>query len=95
MARHLALSLERFEETYLVRKGRRVEMRTEGGHCVFYQGGLCRVHPVKPFHCRRWPLHPAILEDRAAWEAVRSDCPGLRGLTWEEARREVLEAEGG
>jgi len=70
---------------YLVKKGKRVEMKIVDGHCIFFnQDGLCSIHPVKPFHCRRWPLHPSILGDEGAWEAIKADCPGFDpGVTYE------------
>jgi len=40
--------------------------------CIFYgDNGLCRIHPVKPFDCRHWPLHPSILGDEAPSESSR------------------------
>ena len=77
---------ELFEE-FFIRNGNRVEMRVVDGHCIFFgTNGLCRIHPVKPFHCRRWPLHPSILHDQNAWQAIKADCPGFADdATWEEA----------
>ncbi len=78
MAAHLGISVDELHRRYLVHKGKRVEMRIVEGHCIFYgKDGLCSIHPVKPFPCRQWPLHPSILGDRAAWEAIRKDCPGF------------------
>lgn len=78
MAAFLGVDPATFQGRYCRRKGNRVEMRTVNGHCIFYgQDGLCMVHPVKPFHCRQWPLHQSILGDTAAWEAIRADCPGF------------------
>lgn len=62
-------------------------MKIEDGHCIFYgNDGLCMIHEVKPFHCRQWPLHPSILGDQGAWEAIKSDCPGFDpDMTYSEA----------
>ncbi len=86
IASHLGLSEAALLEQYLVRKGKRTEMKTVDGHCIFYgEDGLCSIHPVKPFHCRRWPLHPSILDDEGAWEAIRADCPGFsKQATYQE-----------
>lgn len=78
IAAHLSLSVETLRSRYLVRKGVRTEMKIVDGHCIFFgEDGLCAIHPVKPFPCRQWPLHPSILGDRQAWEAIRADCPGF------------------
>ncbi|OGR27099.1 MAG: hypothetical protein A2139_10110 [Desulfobacca sp. RBG_16_60_12] len=48
------------------------------GVCVFLMaGGLCRVHPVKPFICRQWPFLPALLVDADELENAKTACPGI------------------
>lgn len=86
MARYMGVSLEELHRRYLIRRGKRLEMRVVQGHCIFYgPDGLCSIHPVKPFPCRQWPLHPSILGDRWAWEAIKKDCPGFaEDATYEE-----------
>ena len=89
IAAFLELSLEDFLSTYTVRRGKRVEMKTVNGHCIFYdeEESLCRIHPVKPFHCRQWPLHPSILRDAESFEIIRRTCPGFAPeATWEEIK---------
>ncbi len=79
IAEFLGLSLKELEMRYLKVKKHCTEMQIKDGHCIFYgDDGLCSIHPVKPFHCKRWPLHPSILSDEAAWKAIKSDCPGFR-----------------
>lgn len=79
IADFLGLSLEDLVSRYLNPKKECTEMKIRDGHCIFYgNDGLCMIHPVKPFHCRRWPLHPSILQDEAAWKAIRRDCAGFR-----------------
>ncbi len=90
IAAFLGLSLAEFLSTYTVRRGKRVEMKTMNGHCIFYDEGesLCRIHPVKPFHCRQWPLHPSILRDAESFEIIRRTCPGFAPeATWEEIKK--------
>ncbi len=86
MAEFLGLALSDLIDRYLNVKEHCTEMKIVDGHCIFYgDDGLCMVHPVKPFHCRRWPLHPSILGDEAAWKAIRRDCPGFReDVSYEE-----------
>jgi len=90
IAHFLGLSLEEFLSLYTVRRGSRVEMKTLNGHCIFYdeKESLCRIHPVKPFHCRQWPLHPSILKDPESFEIIRRTCPGFsKKATWQEIKK--------
>ncbi len=78
IATFLNLTKDQLLEKFCVVKGSRVEMQIVDGHCIFYgEDGLCKIHDVKPFQCRRWPLHPGILGDEAAWRAIKADCPGF------------------
>jgi len=46
--------------------------------CVFLMvGGLCRVHPVKPYICRQWPFLPVLLVDPDELENAKTACPGI------------------
>ncbi|MDR0882533.1 MAG: YkgJ family cysteine cluster protein [Candidatus Adiutrix sp.] len=48
------------------------------GFCLFHQpDGRCRIHPVKPDICRRWPYLPALLNIKSAFDEARGACPGL------------------
>jgi len=80
-------------ERYCVQKKGRVEMKVVDGHCIFYgEDGLCMIHDVKPFQCRRWPLHPGILGDESAWRAIKADCPGFsEDVEYEDVCRFVRE----
>ncbi|WP_456433442.1 YkgJ family cysteine cluster protein [Thermosulfuriphilus sp.] len=79
IARFLELEKRAFLERYCRLRGKRVEMKTVDGHCVFYDSrqSLCQIHPVKPYHCRRWPFHPAILESFENYQTITSTCPGF------------------
>jgi Fe-S-cluster containining protein len=93
IAEFLGLHVDEMLAEYCVLKPGRTEMKVVDGHCIFYgDDGLCRIHAVKPFDCRRWPLHPGILGDRNAWEAIRKDCPGFsEDASWEDVCRLVRE----
>jgi len=86
IAKFLDIDLETLRNNFLLKKGKRTEMRIVDGHCIFYgDDGLCKIHPVKPFHCKQWPLHPSILGDINAYVAIKSDCPGFsKKATYEE-----------
>ncbi|OGQ97220.1 MAG: Fe-S oxidoreductase [Deltaproteobacteria bacterium RIFOXYD12_FULL_57_12] len=87
MARMLAvlgIRRETAEEKYWRVTGAVVQMKTPGGHCVFFDRG-CTVHSGKPWRCAQWPLHPSILVDEANLSAIRESCPGInRNLSYEE-----------
>jgi len=98
IAAFLGISVEDLFRKYLVKKGKRVEMRTVEGHCIFYEPGesLCRIHAVKPEHCRRWPLHPSILKDPESFEIIRASCPGFReDARWEEVCEALRDEQTG
>lgn len=92
IAGFLGVSTETLLNDYCVIKPGRVEMRVVEGHCIFYgDNGLCAIHPVKPFNCRRWPLHPSIKSDISAWNAIKKDCPGFsEDASWEDVCELVI-----
>jgi Fe-S-cluster containining protein len=47
------------------------------GQCHFLTSEGCSIHPAKPTQCRLYPFWPELVEDRAAWNAERVDCPGI------------------
>jgi Fe-S-cluster containining protein len=49
----------------------------ENGFCIFWDQ-LCRIHPVKPQMCRRWPFIESILVDAGNWQSMAASCPGMR-----------------
>ncbi len=96
IASYLGLPVSEFLARYTVKRGKRVEMKTINGHCIFYdeEKSLCKIHPVKPFHCRQWPLHPSLLRDKESFEIIRRTCPGFSPeATWEEVKR-FMEEQG-
>ncbi len=97
MAAFLGISLNQLRKDYLVIGTGSISMKIVDGHCIFYRAdGLCHIHPVKPFHCKRWPLHPSILADEAAWKAIKADCPGFSpDITWEQAKMLVRKHANG
>ncbi len=88
----LGISEEEFRRRYCVQKKNRLEMRVVNGHCIFYgPNGLCEIHAVKPFPCRQWPLHPSIVVDKTAWQAIQKDCPGFaKDISHEEIVAELI-----
>jgi len=77
LAEHLGLSPEDFAARYLVQTALGPQLATRSGTCVFQEGSLCRVHPVKPRICREWPFLPALLAHPDEFEAAKEACPGI------------------
>lgn len=69
--------------------GSTVQMKTEQGHCIFYDDG-CTVYHGRPWRCAQWPLVPALLEDENNYLIIRESCPGInKELSYQEFR-EIL-----
>ena len=80
----LKMPLDEIKKRYLRQSGNVIQMKTVEGHCIFYNEG-CTIHPGKPWRCGQWPLHPAILKDRANFETIKESCPGiLKKVSYEE-----------
>ena len=78
MAALLALSVPEFCRRFVEASALGPRLTVADGVCVFLMaGGLCRVHPVKPFICRQWPFLPAILMDPDELEHAKGACPGI------------------
>lgn len=78
MEEALALSRDEMLEKYLVVTKSQVQMKTVDGHCVFFTENGCFVHEGRPWRCREWPLHKAILKDAANLTTVSESCPGIK-----------------
>lgn len=77
-AAFLNLSVEDFEERYIVRTKYTLRLRKpQGSQCHFLEDGGCRIHPVKPVQCRTFPYWPELVEDRQAWDDAAQNCPGI------------------
>jgi len=78
MAALLELAEAEFCRCYVEASDLGPRLTVANGVCVFLMdGGLCRVHAVKPFICRQWPFLPAILLDPDELENAKTACPGL------------------
>jgi Fe-S-cluster containining protein len=67
-----------FVNRYCQLSGKRhVLAQAANGYCIFWEE-RCRIHPVKPRMCRRWPYIEAVLEDILNWKTMGASCPGIR-----------------
>ena len=78
MAALLGLPEAEFNQSFVEDSALGPRLTVADGVCVFLmEGGICRVHAVKPFICRQWPFLPAILMDPDELENAKTACPGL------------------
>ncbi len=75
----LAMELNSFKARYCEERHGRLSIKTGiNGACIFYnKEGKCRIHPVKPSVCSRWPFYPALVKDRDTWKMAQEACPGI------------------
>lgn len=74
----LGISRTEMVERFLRETAGEVQMKTVDGHCIFFSSVGCEVHEGRPWRCRQWPLHPAILTDEANFITIAESCPGLK-----------------
>lgn len=79
VARYLEITETELVTRYCCPSGGRLLLaQGENGYCVFWNDGLCGIHPVKPRMCREWPYLQSVLVDVGNWWAMASCCPGMR-----------------
>lgn len=77
-ARFLGMSEADFEAKYVIRYRNLLRFRKPpAAQCHFLTSEGCSIHPAKPTQCRLYPFWPELVEDRAAWNAEKLDCPGI------------------
>lgn len=57
--------------------GRTLLAQRPDGYCIFWDQA-CRIHPVKPRMCRRWPFIESVVADPGNWRIMAAVCPGMR-----------------
>ena len=70
---------ESFRAEFCDEKYRQWSIRTgPDKFCIFFENGKgCRIHPVKPAVCCRWPFFDALVKDEDTWDIAKDACPGL------------------
>ena len=78
IAAFLGISEEQLVHRYCRRALGKISLVEKASYdCIFLEPEGCRVYPVRPVQCRTFPFWERYLEDRDAWEAVGSRCPGV------------------
>ena len=79
IAAYVGVDPDRFEKERCTRSADRlVLVQQANGFCIFWEDGICSIHPVKPRMCREWPFIKSVLTDPDNWEKMASVCPGMR-----------------
>lgn len=78
IARFLGMDPAGFVERFCAMSGGRY-LLAQGpeGYCIFWDT-VCRIHPVKPRMCRRWPFIESVVRDVSNWKIMAAACPGMR-----------------
>jgi len=86
ISNYLCISRDELLSRFCVIKKNRIEMKIQNGHCIFFEENkkICKIHPVKPTHCRIWPLHKSILKDKESFEIIKNSCPGLYEMNYND-----------
>jgi hypothetical protein len=88
IARHLGTSEGEFLARYCREEDGWTHLRMDDPACPFLgPGNACGIYPVRPRQCATWPFWRENLE-RAAWEEVKRDCPGMDRGEW-HSRAEI------
>ncbi len=45
--------------------------------CIFWSEGTCMVYKYRPLQCRMYPFWQQNLVNRAVWDSLAQDCPGI------------------
>ncbi|MGL1932899.1 MAG: YkgJ family cysteine cluster protein [Desulfotalea sp.] len=77
MQEHLGISKNEMFDKYLIQTGNVVQMKVSDGHCIFFKEDGCQVHLGRPWRCRQWPMHPAIIIDSINLKSISDSCPGI------------------
>jgi Fe-S-cluster containining protein len=79
IAHYIAVPKEDVATQYCQLSGkRRVLTQNSDGYCIFWNNGLCGIHPIKPRMCREWPFIQAVVSVPANWKMMATACKGIR-----------------
>ena len=77
IARYIGSDPGKFVDRYCSLSGTKpVLAQRSDGYCIFWDK-ICKIHPVKPLMCRKWPFIESILVDAENWLIMAGSCPGI------------------
>ncbi|MBW2442032.1 MAG: YkgJ family cysteine cluster protein [Deltaproteobacteria bacterium] len=78
ISRYIGTDSRKFVAEYCQLSGQKpVLAQRSDGYCIFWDK-LCKIHPVKPPMCKRWPFVKSLLVDSANWQIMADSCPGIQ-----------------
>ena len=78
ISRYIGADSRKFVAEYCQLSGQKpVLAQRSDGYCIFWDK-LCKIHPVKPMMCKRWPFVRSLLVDSANWQIMADSCPGIQ-----------------
>jgi Fe-S-cluster containining protein len=77
ISRYIGSNPEKFVARYCSHSGTKpVLAQRSDGYCIFWDK-ICKIHPVKPLMCRKWPFIESVLVDAENWLIMADSCPGI------------------
>jgi Fe-S-cluster containining protein len=77
ISEYIGISRDQLLEHYCQYSGQKPLLaQANNGYCIFWDGN-CKIHPVKPLMCRKWPYLESVLIEPSNWQLMASVCPGI------------------
>ncbi|RME02664.1 MAG: YkgJ family cysteine cluster protein [Planctomycetota bacterium] len=81
----LQMDITAFQRKYLEKHQRTMVLASHpNGDCIFLEDNLCKIHPVKPDQCRKWPFWPELIFNSQLFMEAKSYCEGLKEFEYED-----------
>ena len=86
MADHLDMNYMDFRIQYLTKYHNQNILKSKYNlDCIFLESdSSCKVHPVKPDQCKKWPYWPEMIHDEESFEDGQSYCEGLKEFEYKD-----------
>ena len=80
MAKFLNTPIDLFKRKYLRQKGGKyalIELSKRNFDCIFLDGKLCKVYPVRPKQCKTYPFWPHMMKTKKGYLENSKYCEGI------------------
>lgn len=76
-AKHMALSVKTFTDTYMELHEGEYVFKNNGDNCIFYGENGCKIYEARPTQCRTYPFWKANLKSQYRWKIIEQECEGI------------------